>query len=159
MVNFYAGAVVLCTLMASAAAKVVTIEVGHNGNPYFKPDYAKADVGDTIEFVFDSKEHSVPSVFRVPVNNTDPIMVYSSVGLECQTGMVAVVNANALQTLTTYRDKAKMSFKNTSPDRIFGGVLSKDASGKDPKRGSAGRITTSVVGTSLMALGLAAALA
>ncbi|KAJ6779496.1 hypothetical protein PWT90_09024 [Aphanocladium album] len=183
MVNFYTGAAVLCSLIASAAAKTVTIEVGHNGNPYFKPDYAKASVGDTIEFLFDSKEHSVvqgdwftgcypikdggfysgkqknPSVFRVPVNNTDPIMVYSSVGLECQTGMVAVINANALQTLTTYRDKAKLSIKNTSPDNVFGGVLSKDTSNNEPKKGGAGHITTSVLGASIMALGLAVALA
>lgn len=84
-------------------------------------------------------------------------MVYSSVGLECQTGMVAVVNANALQTLTTYRDKARTSIKNTSPDSVFGGTLSK-ASGKDPKQGSAGRVTGSIVGASLAALALAASM-
>lgn len=52
-------ALMLSALVTSAAAKVITIEVGHEGNPYFKPDYTKADVGDTVEFFFDAKEHSV----------------------------------------------------------------------------------------------------
>lgn len=59
MVNVYTSSAVLCAFLSAATAKVVTIEVGHKGNPYFKPDYAKADVGDVVEFVFDSKEHSV----------------------------------------------------------------------------------------------------
>lgn len=100
-------------------------------------------------------------MFRVNINNTDPIMVYSSAGLECQTGMVAVINANALQTLTTYREKAKTSFKNTSPDSIFGGVLTKSTSspGRDPKKGDAGRVAASLIGALLSALGMAVALA
>lgn len=49
----------LLTVASQVAAKTVTIEVGHKGNPYFKPDYAKADIGDVIEFQFDSKPHSV----------------------------------------------------------------------------------------------------
>lgn len=86
-------------------------------------------------------------------------MVYSSSGLECQTGMVAVINSDALQTLTTYRAKAKTSFKNTSPDSIFGGVLSKSSksSGED-KRNDGGRVAVSIVGASAAALGIAAAL-
>lgn len=52
-------------------------------------------------------------------------MVYSSSGLECQIGMVAVINADGLQTLTAYRAKAKTSFKNSSPDKPFGGELAK----------------------------------
>lgn len=77
-------------------------------------------------------------------------MVYSSVGLECQVGMVAVINADALQTLTTYRDKAKTSVKNTSPKNPFGGNLVKLSQDKADAKSSANRLRP--IGGALLAL-------
>lgn len=77
-------------------------------------------------------------------------MVYSSVGLECQVGMVAVINADALQTLTSYRDKAKTSIKNTSPDKQFGGTLVTMPSDKTDAKSSGSQLMP--VGGILVAL-------
>lgn len=46
-------------MAAPTLAKTIPIQVGKDGNSYFKPDYVKAEVGDVVEFQFDSKEHSV----------------------------------------------------------------------------------------------------
>lgn len=90
------------------------------------------------------------------VKNTDPIMVYSSSGLECQLGMVAVINADGLQTLTAYRAKAKTSIKNTSPDTPFGGELNRSDTKIAKSSASAASYAVPIAGLTLFA---AAALA
>lgn len=57
--KFITAVAALITVACQVTGKTIAIAVGHLGNPYFKPDYTKADVGDVIEFRFDSKEHSV----------------------------------------------------------------------------------------------------
>lgn len=52
-------------------------------------------------------------------------MIYSSVGRDCQNGMVAVINPGTVQTLAQYRNNTKVSAENVGPKEEFGGVMDK----------------------------------
>jgi hypothetical protein len=63
-------------------------------------------------------------VFRVQINNTDPIVFYSSQGNECPDGMVGIINSNSTRNLTDYEERAsKMS------SGVDGDVIGSEASG------------------------------
>ncbi|KAH9214833.1 Cupredoxin, partial [Leptodontidium sp. 2 PMI_412] len=91
----------------------------------FNPDTATAAIGDTVEFHFYPKNHSVtqgdfdspcgtgsltngffsgyvpsaseeaPNVFQITIADTNPIWYYCSQGEHCASGMVGVINPPA----------------------------------------------------------------
>ncbi|OAQ86766.1 mitochondrial ATPase (Afg1) [Purpureocillium lilacinum] len=126
-------------LMAAALACLSyadTIKITATSRTTFDPATVHAKQGDTLEFHFQSRNHSVVSgayenpcsplrlgtgffsgfvpvqsgesnqTFRVTVTNTDPTPFYSSQGDECIRGMVGIINPNNDKTLEKYRSKA-----------------------------------------------------
>ncbi|GJN81313.1 extracellular serine-rich protein [Purpureocillium lilacinum] len=143
----------LALLTAHVAAKTIRIDVGSSGKS-FSPDTVTADKGDVLEFHFSKSKHSVvsgdydkgcspqsqggfysgmlqakgnnPSIFQVTVESTDPTFFYCSAGSHCQGGMVGVANPSSGKSLATYKDHAKSSGSNVSPDAPYGGKLVKE---------------------------------
>jgi protein AFG1 len=67
-----------------------------------------------------------PNVFRVTVNNTDPIAYYCSQkqpALHCPNGMVGVVNPTNASSFANYAAAAKNAQTVAAPPTVFGGVL------------------------------------
>jgi len=66
-------------------------------------------------------------VFRVPINDTKPIVYYCSQGGpgggHCQIGMVGVVNPSDDSQLKSYAEAAAKVFEAKSPGAAFGGEL------------------------------------
>jgi len=62
-------------------------------------------------------------VFRVTINNTDPIVFYCTQGQHCAKGMVGVVNPSGDKTLAGYVAKAGSVSKAVAPPAIEGGVI------------------------------------
>ncbi|SPN98400.1 uncharacterized protein DNG_01445 [Cephalotrichum gorgonifer] len=112
----------LCLLAAlsTAHAATHTVKVGADG-ALFDPETLEARVGDIITYSFYSGNHSViqttldnpcrplgggissgfvpteggevsPVTWRVVVNETDPVYVYSGEGNSCRKGMVQIIN-------------------------------------------------------------------
>lgn len=110
------------TLLTLAAAKNTVVQVGEGGLKFTPDNITGAKEGDTLEFHFYPKNHSVVSstfdkpcvpnkdaifsgfvpvesgegeeVFTVTLNDTSkPVWVYCSQGKHCQSGMVMAVNA------------------------------------------------------------------
>lgn len=107
------------------AAITIPVQVGKGGALTFVPNDIKANVGDSIEFSFFPKNHSVTQssfadpchplaggffstfiptnssesseTFTIVVNDTKPIWIYcaQTVKSHCQSGMVASINAPA----------------------------------------------------------------
>jgi len=141
-------------LALQAGAKTIRVDVGKTGLS-FTPNSFAADPNDVIEFWYYPRNHSVvagrwndacvpatsggfysgffptpegtnPDVFRVTVNDTDPIVFYCSQnnGFHCRNGMVAVVNPAGSNNLQNYLAIAtNTDTAATSPDSgPFGGV-------------------------------------
>ncbi|KAJ4164702.1 hypothetical protein LMH87_006364 [Akanthomyces muscarius] len=171
--------------LAAVNAKTVTITAKSDNR--FDPDSTTADKGDVLEFQFEGSKHSVVAgdyqyacspvqigtgffsgfvdgdsnkVFRVEVNNTDPLAFYSSQGTECASGMVGIVNPSGDKTLDDYRSRASKLSTGVSPgNATFGGELAdkggsdKDdqdnkKGGTDDKKNSAGTLQVSTVALS-----------
>lgn len=67
------------------------------------------------------------------INNTEPIVFYSSVGKQCPDGMVGIINPNDEMTLDEYRDNAAGLATSVSPGRdAYGGEKTEDAE-NDPE--------------------------
>ncbi|KAF8849237.1 Cupredoxin, partial [Acephala macrosclerotiorum] len=106
---------------ASVSAETIQVAVGQNGLT-FSPNNITAAVGDSVEFSFFPKNHSVTqssftapchplangffstfqpttsesaNTFTILVNDTKPIWLYcgQTTGNHCQSGMVASINA------------------------------------------------------------------
>ncbi|KAM4056718.1 extracellular serine-rich protein [Hirsutella rhossiliensis] len=139
----------LKTCLAAAALACVasadTIKVTATSGNTFNPDAVKAEVGDTIEFHFQARNHSVVSgvfenpcspmqlgsgfysgfmpatggeaskVFRIKVNSLEPVPFYSSQGDECPKGMVGIINPNGNKNLDTYRNQARALSRSVTP--------------------------------------------
>lgn len=75
-------------------------------------------------------------MFRVALNNTDPLVFYSSQGDECSKGMVGIVNANDNHTLQNYRMRAGQLARGVTPGTSsYGGELADaKASGKSKSK-------------------------
>ncbi|KEZ43109.1 hypothetical protein SAPIO_CDS4987 [Scedosporium apiospermum] len=104
-------------------------------------------------FAVDSGESD--KVFRVTVNDTEPIVFYSTQGWlamrsmsrrrirlltreflpqgrECSEGMIGAVNLASENDLSTYRDKASKLSQAVAPRDVFGGVVADaDSSSED----------------------------
>ncbi|KAH8784536.1 Cupredoxin [Hyaloscypha sp. PMI_1271] len=123
----YFSTVLLAAASASLAqaATTIPVQVGNSGALTFVPNDIKANVGDSIEFSFFPKNHSVTQssfadpchplaggffstfiptnsseaseTFTIVVNDTKPIWIYcaQTVKSHCQSGMVASINAPA----------------------------------------------------------------
>ncbi|RTE82814.1 hypothetical protein BHE90_002647 [Fusarium euwallaceae] len=135
-------------------ASAETIKVTATSDNKFDPDEVKAEKGDIIEFHFEPKNHSVVAgdyrypcspldvgtgffsgfvptddgtadkVFRVTVNDTEPLPFYSSQGKECPNGMVGIINPSENKTLDEYKEEAAKLSSGVSPGRtVVGGKL------------------------------------
>ncbi|KFA62514.1 hypothetical protein S40285_05585 [Stachybotrys chlorohalonatus IBT 40285] len=139
--NIFTGAAL--ALLANAE----TIRITATSDNRFDPETVTAEEGDTIEFHFEPRNHSVVSgdyrypctplnigtgffsgfystddgeaddIFRVRVNSTDPIVFYSSQGDECTEGMVGIINESGDRNLTDYRDRASELSSAVTPGR------------------------------------------
>ncbi|KAK3687432.1 extracellular serine-rich protein [Podospora appendiculata] len=146
---FLAGLAVQAT-----AYSTVKVVVGKTGLS-FVPNNITAAVGDVLEFHFWAKNHSVvqglwsegcqpathggffsgffptaagvanPKVFRVTINDTDPLVFYcaQNTGSHCKNGMVGVVNPSGSNTLEAYLPKAQAATTAVAPPTVFGGVV------------------------------------
>lgn len=76
-------------------------------------------------------------MFRVKINNTEPMFFYSSQGKECPDGMVGIINGNSTRNLKDYKDQASKVSSGTdgAPQGAgpYGGELvdNKGGSGDD----------------------------
>ncbi|KAG9253176.1 uncharacterized protein F5Z01DRAFT_658042 [Emericellopsis atlantica] len=130
-------------LFSVACADTITITAKADNT--FEPNNVQADKGDMVEFRFARGNHSVVtglydfpcapldmgsgffsgfmdtmddqavSLFRVKINNTEPIAFYSSVDGQCAGGMVGMINADSNHTLDDYRSRAKAVASSISP--------------------------------------------
>lgn len=119
--------------LASAVNHVIV--VGKEGLTFNPPDL-KANLGDTLEFRFWAKNHSVVQgnwqtacqphengffsgfvpqadatkpngqVFKVTLEDTDPKVFYCSQGMHCKSGMVGVINGLGNRTFEAYKGLA-----------------------------------------------------
>ncbi|KAF7546416.1 hypothetical protein G7Z17_g8447 [Cylindrodendrum hubeiense] len=145
-------------------AHAKTIKITATSDSTFNPDSVEANENDVLEFYFEAKNHSVVAgdyrypcspldlgtgffsgfiptddgaadkIFRVTVNETEPIAFYSSQGNECAEGMVGIVNPSKNKTLNDYKERASELSKAVTPGRaIYGGKLidSDDADSND----------------------------
>jgi len=140
----FSTAVLAAASAALAQAATISVAVG-NGSLTFSPNDIKASVGDSIEFSFFPKNHSVTQssfanpchpladgffstfvpttaesnkTFTILVNDTKPIWIYCAQTTlsHCQSGMVAAINAPATgNTLAAFTALAKNATASTSP--------------------------------------------
>lgn len=62
------------------------------------------------------------------INDTEPIVFYSSVNKQCPEGMVGIINPNDEQTIDEYRDNASGLATAVSPgSESYGGEVTEDA--------------------------------
>ncbi|KID92372.1 extracellular serine-rich protein [Metarhizium guizhouense ARSEF 977] len=148
---------VVCALVAVAQAD--TIKITAQNDNTFNPNSVTAKKGDVLEFHFQPKNHSVVAgdykypcsplpigsgffsgyidvesgeagkVFRVTMNNTDPMAFYSSQGDECPKGMVGMVNPSGTETLDDYKKRAGGLARGVTPGNSpYGGDVTGNAS-------------------------------
>ncbi|KAK3955779.1 hypothetical protein QBC32DRAFT_16024 [Pseudoneurospora amorphoporcata] len=120
------------------------VKVGENEKLEFVPETLKAAVGDTVEYQFFSKNHSVVqssfdkpcqpledgffsgfvptsspkeasrTTFTINIKDTKPRWVYCSQGSHCQSGMVHGINVESKK-MDEYKREAAKAKANTSP--------------------------------------------
>lgn len=156
----------------AALAAADTIKITAQSDNSFSPNSVTAKQGDIIEFHFQPKNHSVVAgdykypcspvpigsgffsafvaaesgeadkVFRVTVNNTNPLPFYSSQGDECPKGMVGIINPTDKESLDDYKKRAGELARGVTPGTaIYGGELAANkgsgkTNDKDGKGGS-----------------------
>ncbi|KAF4984365.1 hypothetical protein FZEAL_433 [Fusarium zealandicum] len=135
-------------------ASAKTIKITATSDNKFDPEEVEAEKGDVLEFHFEPKNHSVVAgdyqypcsplnmgtgffsgfvstdddsankVFKVTVNDTEPIPFYSSQDQECPEGMVGIVNPSSKKTLDDYKKRASGLSSGVNPGKkAFGGDL------------------------------------
>ncbi|GJN66542.1 hypothetical protein PLIIFM63780_004011 [Purpureocillium lilacinum] len=139
----------LALLAASAAAKVIVVNVGQGGFTY-SPNNIKAVAGDHVEFHFFGEHTAVSGdfskpcspattgfysgemqskgIFSVPINNTDPIFFYCAIDGHCQGGMVGVINEGS-DKLSAYKSAAANTDSSSAPANAYGGTNGPSPSG------------------------------
>ncbi|KUJ19549.1 Cupredoxin [Mollisia scopiformis] len=151
---------------ATASAQTIQVSVGENGLT-FTPNDITATVGQSVEFSFFPKNHSVTqssfaepchplaggffstfmpttaessTTFTIVVNDTKPIWIYcgQTTGNHCQSGMVAAINAPTTgNTLTAFAALAKNATASTSPPGGVAGGILKVGSASSNSSSSA----------------------
>ncbi|OAA60356.1 extracellular serine-rich protein [Niveomyces insectorum RCEF 264] len=139
----------LLSLAAAVTAATIEIDVGKGGLA-FSPDTVTAAKGDILEFHFVGGYHDAvkgdpakpctplaggfasateagsatnKNIFRVTVNDTNPIYYYCSVGAHCANGMVAVVNPTADDTAAAFKAAAKSATAVRPVGAPYGGEM------------------------------------
>jgi len=139
---------------AAPAAGVQVVTVGQNGLS-FSPNSLTATVGSSVEFHFFPPTHSVaqssfstpcapPSnssgfwsgliqssggqnsnVFRITINDTNPIWFYCAFPTHCQSGMAGVINppSDPNQSLANYMTAAAKTSTSVELSTVQGGVI------------------------------------
>ncbi|KAI0290547.1 Cupredoxin [Multifurca ochricompacta] len=157
-----ASAATLATLAATVSAQqTFQVQVGGTNGLVFSPNTVNASVGDTVEFVFLPKNHTVtqssgvdsgfqpvaanatqvPS-FSVTVNATTPLWFYCRQAGHCEQGMVFAVNPTANKSFEAFQATAKASSADGSPPSSSGAPSSAPSG-----TGSAGSSASSASGT------------
>lgn len=78
-------------------------------------------------------------VFRVTLNNTEPLAYYSSQGNECASGMVGIVNPSGNKTLDDYKSRASKLARGVTPGKTsYGGEVADKSSSADDSNDSKG---------------------
>ncbi|SPO04394.1 uncharacterized protein DNG_07079 [Cephalotrichum gorgonifer] len=77
---------------------------------------------------FDVNSGESDEVFRVTVNDTEPIVFYSTQGRECAGGLIGGVNIKDKGQLEKYREDAAALSQGVAPPKVFGGVVAKAGS-------------------------------
>jgi len=146
---------------STGAATTHSIQVGPGGQLVYSPDSISANIGDTVEFFFNPKNHTVTqSSFADPcdilaggldsgftnpttvpltsvgfsfvVNVSTPIWFYCRQTGHCKQGMVFAVNANANKTFAAFQANAMNSgSSSTTPSGSSGGSTGSAATGTD----------------------------
>jgi hypothetical protein len=100
-------------------------------------------------------------VFRVEVNNTDPMVFFCALGPHCTRGMHGVVNGAGDQTLKSYTDKIDVNFDATVPaeepgtgGRLVPNTVANILPAEDPSAAGQMRASVGIVS----AVGMAAAM-
>lgn len=104
------------------------------------------------------------------INDTEPIVYYSSVDNQCPEGMVGIINSNQEQNLEDYRENASGLATAVSPGSdSYGGEVTEDAendpednddqSNEDGEGGNGAGAMTAPVVSLLAAVGVAIVLA
>jgi len=129
-------------LATVVSATTFQVNVGQNGLAYTPPT-VNASVGDTVEFIFHPKNHTVTqSTFAAPctpmsngidsnfqfvptnatqgqsmtvmVNSTDPVWFFCRQTGHCQSGMVFAINPSVNKTFAAFQAAANSSGSSTS---------------------------------------------
>jgi len=157
---------IVAVAASASAADTIQVAVGQNGLT-FTPSDIKASVGQSVEFSFFPKNHSVTqssfadpchplaggffstfmpttsessTTFTLLVNDTKPIWIYcgQTTGNHCQSGMVAAINAPATgNTLAAFAALAKNATTSTSPPGGVAGGILKVGSASSNSSSSA----------------------
>ncbi|KAH9980876.1 Cupredoxin [Lactifluus volemus] len=170
--RFALASVALATLATTVSGAVHQVAVGGTGLA-FNPSQLTAAVGDTVQFVFGPKNHSVtqstfaapctfmaggadsgfmPSVagaatqpmFTVTVTQTTPLWFYCRQANHCQQGMVFAINPTAQKSFAAFQQAAM----GTTPDAAGGtsasaSSASASASASASSESTSGSTTTS----------------
>jgi len=142
--HFSLASIALAALASTASAANFTVQVGASSQLAFSPTNVTAAVGDTISFVFNSKNHTVtqstftapcqpmsggvdsgfqpvaagatnvPS-FTITVNATTPLWFFCHQTGHCEQGMVFAVNPTANKSFETFQATAKASSADGTP--------------------------------------------
>jgi plastocyanin len=151
------SAALAATLATVASAATFQVQVGQNSTLTFNPPFINATAGDTIQFMFNPKNHTVTqSTFAAPcqamangldsgykpvtanstqtpvvivtVNSTDPVWFFCRQSNHCASGMVFAVNPTANKTFEAYQAAAKASNSTGSTTGSTTGSASSAAS-------------------------------
>jgi plastocyanin len=138
-----------------------SVQVGPGGALVYTPSNISANVGDTVQFFFNPKNHTVSQSsftepcktiqggldseftqptnvslttvgFQFVVNDTKPLWFYCEQTTHCKKGMVFAVNANENKTFAAFLQNALNSNSSSSPSSPSGsGTGSSGASATD----------------------------
>ncbi|THH16494.1 hypothetical protein EW146_g4154 [Bondarzewia mesenterica] len=166
--RFSLAAAVLPVLAASVSAQnTIQVHVGANNGLTYEPSSVNASVGDTIQFLFMAKNHTVTqSAFASPcanlstggidsgfqavsanstltpsysfvLNDTTPLWFYCRQTGHCAKGMVFAVNPTAAKTFTAFQAAANASGSTTASSASASGTAPASASGSAARSASA----------------------
>ncbi|PKS11258.1 hypothetical protein jhhlp_003019 [Lomentospora prolificans] len=91
-----------------------------------------ANEGGFFSGYFNVDSGESDKVFRVKINDTEPIVFYSTQDRECSEGMIGAINVASEDQLNEYREKASSLSKAVAPRNVFGGeVADADSSSDD----------------------------
>jgi len=141
--RFSLASVTIATLATAVLATNIPVQVG-SGGLVFNPTSVTAAEGDTVQFIFNPKNHTVTqSTFTAPcqpkpdgidsgympvsagsplvptmtitVNNTDPLWFFCRQASHCEQGMVFAINPTDNKTFEDFQAAANASSSDGTP--------------------------------------------